>query len=1082
MVEGKLFTRGGLNQDVDESLLPANDWDYALNIRNTDKVDGSEGVISNLKGNTLITFTLPTGTNKCIGSYANEPTSKFYSFIYNSNGNHLITEYNSSTGTVSVVLQGSYLNFQPFEYINGVGVIDNKLLYWTDGFNPPRNIDIERAKTGTYYTNGLSISLAKAPPLKPISPSYANDPNPAGVSLNRLKNQLFQFKYLFVYENGERSAWSTSSTVPYPSLETNSSVGTEAFRNNNIVLNFDAGDKFVKTIEVAAQVKGVAVNNTQDWFSILTIDRANVISSPNYDAVTNNFTYRFFNDGLYQSVDVLETDLAYDFIPLKSKALEIINGNVLVLANNTEGYDNINVNASLTLAYTENTETNRLSLNVGSGSTFILSGIPIAGDTINYTVTYTAIGGETGDTTGSFVVNSTQSGNLQLAAGAFAGSIQNATTDAVLVNLNLLTANSIEITLSSNVPSGITPLMVASISLASSSLTISQPIYKTNSKYQFGLVYYDEFNRSSYVQTNNNLIASTKSFGDVTGFKPSINWQINHLPPSWAKKYQWVRTEQLTHKNFLFWTGTQIRDVAGKDYYEVVMNTYSTYDTNNPSSIISYSYSAGDRFTLHKRGSTWITGVDVEVVDFVTTDTTATLRIQKSASITLSTDSYLFEIYTPKTRSNSLTEQFFYEFGEVYDIVNGRHQGGTQNQTSTLPALGVFTEGDVFTRNRSITPSTAVSIEDPNFSDFYKSNYSSNGRANIFAPQAKQLNLPTDIRYSDTYVPNTNINGLNRFYGEAFETYDRVNGSIQKMAVRDNYLVTFQELKTGYIPINQSIIEDQGSGASANVAISNKLLNKIRYFAGDYGIGLNPESFARFAGTMYFVDPNRGAVLKLTAGLQQISSIGMDSYFTKTLSEVRSIANVKLIGSYDPINDEYILTINRNNGLSATIAYNEMINRWTSFYSFIPEHGNYIFNKYITFLGGAMYEHNTNVTYNSFYGTNYQSKLDLTFNANPNLIKTFIGLMEQSNYLWRALDIVTSTPNQQSNLLADDFLQKEGIWFASFLRDINSPNGIYDGDDLKGNWIKLKLENSSNFKINTLSISVRHIPSYQGLK
>jgi hypothetical protein len=624
--------------------------------------------------------------------------------------------------------------------------------------------------------------------------------------------------------------------------------------------------------------------------------------------------------------------------------------------------------------------------------------------------------------------------------------------------------------------------MVASISLASSSLTISQPIYKTNSKYQFGLVYYDEFNRSSYVQTNNNLIASTKSFGDVTGFKPSINWQINHLPPTWAKKYQWVRTEQLTHKNFLFWTGTQIRDVAGKDYYEVVMNTYSTYDTNNPSSIISYSYSAGDRFTLHKRGSTWITGVDVEVVDFVTTDTTATLRIQKSASITLSTDSYLFEIYTPKTRSNSLTEQFFYEFGEVYDIVNGRHQGGTQNQTSTLPALGVFTEGDVFTRNRSITPSTAVSIEDPNFSDFYKSNYSSNGRANIFAPQAKQLNLPTDIRYSDTYVPNTNINGLNRFYGEAFETYDRVNGSIQRLAVRDNYLVTFQELKTGYIPINQSIIEDQGSGASANVAISNKLLNKIRYFAGDYGIGLNPESFARFAGTMYFADPNRGAVLKLTAGLQQISSIGMDSYFTKTLSEVRSIANVKLIGSYDPINDEYILTINRNNGLSATIAYNEMINRWTSFYSFIPEHGNYIFNKYITFLGGAMYEHNTNVTYNSFYGTNYQSKLDLTFNANPNLIKTFIGLMEQSNYLWRALDIVTSTPNQQSNLLADDFLQKEGIWFASFLRDINSPNGIYEGDDLKGNWIKLKLENSSNFKINTLSISVRHIPSYQGLK
>ena len=302
------------------------------------------------------------------------------------------------------------------------------------------------------------------------------------------------------------------------------------------------------------------------------------------------------------------------------------------------------------------------------------------------------------------------------------------------------------------------------------------------------------------------------------------------------------------------------------------------------------------------------------------------------------------------------------------------------------------------------------------------------------------------------------------------------------MAVRDNYLVTFQELKTGYIPINQSIIEDQGTGTQANVAISNKLLNKIRYFAGDYGIGLNPESFARFAGTMYFADPNRAAVLKLTSGLQQISQVGMDSYFTRTLSEVRNIANVKLIGSYDPRNDEYIFTVNKNDASSETIAYNEMLNKWTSFYSFIPEHANYIFNKYMSFVGGAMYEHNTNNTYNNFYGASYPSKLHLTYNASPMLIKTFIGLMEQSNSLWTTLDIVTSTPNQKSSLNGDDFLQKEGIWFASFLRDINSPNGLYEGDDLKGNWIKIKLDNTSNFKINTLSIAVRHIPSYQGLK
>ncbi|MFN9958758.1 MAG: hypothetical protein ACK55I_37175, partial [bacterium] len=103
-----------------------------------------------------------------------------------------------------------------------------------------------------------------------------------------------------------------------------------------------------------------------------------------------------------------------------------------------------------------------------------------------------------------------------------------------------------------------------------------------------------------------------------------------------------------------------------------------------------------------------------------------------------------------------------------------------------------------------------------------------------------------------------------------------VNGSIQKLATRDNYLITFQELKTGYIPVEQSIIEDQGVGNAANVAISSKLLNKIRYFGGDFGIGKNPESFARFAGTMYFTDPNRNVILKLTGGLEPISMNGMD--------------------------------------------------------------------------------------------------------------------------------------------------------------------------------------------------------------
>ena len=56
MIEKKEFANGGLNQDVDENFLKPNEGDYGLNIRNTDRVEFSDGVISNLKGTTEIGF------------------------------------------------------------------------------------------------------------------------------------------------------------------------------------------------------------------------------------------------------------------------------------------------------------------------------------------------------------------------------------------------------------------------------------------------------------------------------------------------------------------------------------------------------------------------------------------------------------------------------------------------------------------------------------------------------------------------------------------------------------------------------------------------------------------------------------------------------------------------------------------------------------------------------------------------------------------------------------------------------------------------------------------------------------------
>jgi len=1099
MIEQKQFAGGGLNQDVDENFLKPNEWTDALNIRNTDRLDGSDGVISNVSGNTLVTFALPGGTNKCIGSYANEQTKLYYSFIWNSGGSHTITEYNITTNTVTLVLQASYLNFQQHELINGVGIIGDTLLYWTDGFNPPRGIDITKAKTGSYYTDSVSISLIKPPPQSLIIPAYANDPNTSTAS-NRLKNQLFQFRYLYVYEDGSRSAWSSISSLPLPEFEINASVDTTPFKNNNIWLTFDIGTKFVKTIEIAALAQGVTPSGTtSDWFTILTIDRTYLTTAPGsteFLKVGNNCIFKFFNDGLYQSVDVKEVDLPYDFVPLKSKCLDIVNGNVLVLGNNTEGYDNISgslstFNVQLDVSYSV-PSSNPLFISEQSSLAFTFGGVPLgngnpppASDslTANWTIP-NPFGGARIPASTSWNVPSLYSGSLFSSITDFGYAIQTYSSGLDPSNyyqffdVDQVTPNTVRLIFTRiGDPQNLTLSLVNATASANST-----PSYKTNSKYQLGLVYYDEFNRSTYVQTNDKLsslsggcVIQTSSFGAVSGKVPSIAWTIKHTAPTWATKYQWVRTEQLSHKKFLFWAASSVvQNPNNTNLLDLNIASLSAYNTANNDSILAYQYSEGDRCTVHRDDVGWRSGYDVSVTNFV--ESTGVLTIQKAtnqAALSASVNPILLEVYTPKTRNNSSTENFFYEFAEVYSCSGGVH----------AVSAGTFREGDIYNRTRVIPPAvTGTQLEDPNFSDFYVSNFSSNGRANIAAPQAKQLTLPTDIRYSDTYVPNTNINGLSRFYGDAFDTYDRVNGSIQKLAVRDNYLMTFQELKTGYIPIEQSIIEDQGGG-NPNVAISTKLLNKIRYFAGDYGVGTNPESVARYAGTFYFADPNRNEILRIKEGIQSISQIGMESYFTSKLVFTKNKTNAKILGTYDPRNNEYTVSFkytSPNEASQQTIAFNENINRWTTFYSFIPDFGGYIFNQYITYQNGNMYTHNTNSVYNSFYGTTYSSTVDLVYNASPSLIKSFLGLIQQTNTVWSGG--VSTSQNQTSTLLAADFSQKEGVWFASIYRDILSPGGILNGDDLKGNWIKFSLANGSTAKINLLAIDVRHIPSYQGIK
>ena len=156
----KVFT-GTMDQDTEARYLKEGNYRYLLNARNAIGTQGSFGAIEDVMGNSLVLNSyIRRGINKVIGSYEDIAGQSCIYFLYNSNGYHGIFRWYANrvgfpNGFIEKIYQvadpAAYdqfnpnpLNFQENNLITGINLVDN-LLYWTDNFNSPKMINIERA-------------------------------------------------------------------------------------------------------------------------------------------------------------------------------------------------------------------------------------------------------------------------------------------------------------------------------------------------------------------------------------------------------------------------------------------------------------------------------------------------------------------------------------------------------------------------------------------------------------------------------------------------------------------------------------------------------------------------------------------------------------------------------------------------------------------------------------------------------------------------------------------------------------------------------------------------------------------------
>jgi len=254
----------------------------------------------------------------------------------------------------------------------------------------------------------------------------------------------------------------------------------------------------------------------------------------------------------------------------------------------------------------------------------------------------------------------------------------------------------------------------------------------------------------------------------------------------------------------------------------------------------------------------------------------------------------------------------------------------------------------------------------------------------------------------------TGINQTNQFSvaEEITRSVDPISGSIQKLFAEDTNLLIFQERKVNNSLIDKdAIFTAEGAGLTTT---GTMVIGQTTPISGEWGIATNPESFAKYGYMKYFVDANRGAVLRLAGGqITEISNYGMIDFFRDQLGAVTSTGAV--LGAYDLHNKVYTLSIqptNRyDNSSFKTLVYDETSKGWTSFFDYKPEtmfssRGNFFSTKSTNNTSLVFEHYSSSVNRNNFYGVDNVSSIQFIFNPSPNIMKTFKTINYEGTNGW----------------------------------------------------------------------------------
>jgi hypothetical protein len=381
----------------------------------------------------------------------------------------------------------------------------------------------------------------------------------------------------------------------------------------------------------------------------------------------------------------------------------------------------------------------------------------------------------------------------------------------------------------------------------------------------------------------------------------------------------------------------------------------------------------------------------------------------------------------------------------------------------------IVTVGDLYTQN---TPSYA-----------YNDAYSAQPNAKKFV--AKSIynidNLLTDTRIISSELKTNNevTDSWTKFKVANYLDVDTRFGPINDMKLFKNNLVFWQTDAFGTVAVNErSIITDNNPGA-LTLGVGG-ILDRYDYFTTMNGESPNQlRANTQSDSTVYWYDSKRNEICGFNGQLQTVSKLkGVQSYLNKN----KDLFKKDPIAVYDKKYNEVLFTLG-----DKTLAFNEQLGVFTSFYNYNPDYYAEFSDKLYLFKSLKLFKYNGGEQADLDSDKAKVSEIEFVVNKDYPQTKTFDNVEYGGDFTTDTnFDLILFTTKRQTSetLTSEDIDYREDTYKFAIPRNSLKLNEVEQlanksyKDRMKGKYLicnyKYDCNGGNEFKVPYISTAYRY--------